>query len=161
VLRFLKALLPHLALTVVGVLGGAITGLVFDFEILKDGGLGPAAAHAGAIVLFLLAAVPVLLALVGGYVGLLFSLLLTILWDGVRSRWRRRTLVRIVVLLGGAYPWLSLVRSAPPEGGWTILHYVAVLLLSLTLACAGLVAGLLLAKFLMSSEPRGVGVREP
>jgi hypothetical protein len=150
VLRFFQALLPHFLLTALGVVVGGILGLVFDVQVLRDGGLGPAAAHAGAFVLFFLAAVPVFLALVMGSGGLALSLVVTILWDVARRRWRRRTLVRLTTLLGGSWAWIDLLRARPPEEGWTVVHYVAVLLVSLVMASLGCGAGLVLAKFLPS-----------
>lgn len=147
-IRFFKALVPHLLLTVLGAVAGGLAGLLFDIEILRGGGMGPAAAHAGGVVLFLLAAVPVLLALAFGYLGLALSLVAMLLWDVACRRWQRRTLVRLCVLLGGAWPWSDLVLRSPPEGGWTILHYVALLLFSLLMAAVGLLLGLIVARFL-------------
>ncbi len=147
-LRFIKALLPHLILTVLGLVGGVVVGLLFDVQILRDGGMGPAAAHAGAFVVFLLAAVPALLGVLAGYAGLALSLVVTLLWDVLRRRWLRRTTVRLLTLAGGAWPWIDFLRSTPPDGGWTILHYLLILLLSLVFAGAGFLSGLLLARFL-------------
>lgn len=154
-LRFFKAVVPHLVLTGLGIAVGGFAGLVFDVEVLRGGGMGPAAAHAGAVVVFLLAAVPALLALVAGYLGLALSLVGMFLWDVVRRRWERRTLVRLSVLLGGVWPWSGLLRGAPPDGGWTIFHYVVVLLVSLVMATLGLLAGLLAAKILFAGRESG------
>lgn len=153
-IRFFKALLPHIVLASLGVVVGGLAGLIFDVEVLRGGGMGPAAAHAGAFVLFLLAAVPVLLALMAGYLGLALSLVAMLVWDVGARRWRRRTLVRLLVLIGGAWPWSDLLRSAPPEGGWTILHYVVLLLFSLVTATLGLLFGLIVAKFLPAERTR-------
>jgi hypothetical protein len=158
VLRFFKALVPHAILTSLGAFGGAVAGLVFDIEVLRGGGLGPAAAHAGRFVLFLLAAVPALLGLVAAYVGLGLSLGGAILWDALRRRWRRRTFVRLVVVLAGGWSWLDLISGAAPEGGWTILHYLVLLLVSLVMIAGGLIAGLVLSQFVVpksEGSPQG------
>lgn len=139
---FLAALFPHAFAVSVGAVVGALIGLVFDVHALLDGGLGPASAHAGAFVLFFLAAVPAFLALVGAIGSLALSLVVTLLWDGVRRRFRRRTLVRLTTLLCGAWPWFDVLSN--PPGDFSVFHFIVLALLSLACAALGLGAGLVL-----------------
>lgn len=158
-LRFFDALLPHLVFASLGVVAGGIAGLIFDVEVLRGGGMGPAAAHVGAFVLFLLAAAPVLLALIVGYLGLALSLVGMLFWDAARCRWQRRTLVRLSVLIGGAWSWSDVVRSGPPDGEWILLHYLLMLLSSLVTATLGLLTGILLAQVLVAERASGAAHR--
>ena len=158
--RFLKALFPHVAAVMVTAAVGAVVGLVFDVQVIADGGLGPAAAHTGAFVLVLLAAVPALFAFVGALLALALSLVITVLWDLLRRRWRRRTTVRAMTLLGGIAPWIDAASSAP-EGGWTAPHMVVFGLLSLTSALLACLVGLVAVQVIPDRKQESVSQVRP
>lgn len=142
---FVWALVPHALFVAAGIVAGLVTGLAFDIRIVKDGGLGPASAHAGAFVLFFLAAVPAFLALSLGLAGLVLSLLITLLVDAFRRRWRRRTLVRLFTLCAGLWPWIDLA-----DADWSrlnVLHFTVLCLLSVASAALGFLIGLLATRF--------------
>lgn len=151
---FILAWLPHVAAVLIGAAGGVITGLVFDVQVIAEGGIGPAAAHAGAFVLFLLAAVPAFLALIAGYCSLALSLVVMLVWDAARRRWPPRATVRLMTLLGGIWPWLDMMGTPPPNEGWSALHFAMFILISLVAATLGCFVGLVAVHFI--PHPRKV-----
>jgi|GEM_PF-4263255 len=150
---FLTALLPHLALTLVGAVLGLAYGGFIDAKVLEAGGLGHAAAHAGFLVAFLLAFTPLFMSFVGAGSFLVLSLILLIGKDALQRRWPRRATVRTAALVGFVSPWLDVI-PATKHDALKIIHYVVMAGWSGVTMLGGFLAGLLLAQLLPHSSAK-------